>query len=693
MMGGIRSVFRLVWDRVAGRQLETDAQQSIQRGTDPRGAEQNLGRVRRSLDGLRRTAVAVGAALGAVFGAAAIGRFLRSSVDASEALRRSQQLLAQQLQNTGVRWGDVERQIRGTSRALWETHRLTDGEVYTTLQRLTAVTGDYQRSLENVGLVADVAAGLQMDVSAAAQLVGRVMQGNTSILTRYGIELEEGANAVEVLRERFAGMAKEGTTAGEAFRKAWGDLKEALGAVLVDASNGRSIMDRFSATVRSLTRNIDELVAIVGALVRALGVAGAVLVLSRLRTAVLAANAATITFATTLRGFYVLLGPKGWLILGVAGLTEAFRRSGAAAREAARDAREAAEDFSAAVGTMTRDQLVNLRAILLAQEGTLEQEMSALIAGGDARAIPRINAIRAQLAQIQNQLAEAQATEIALRRRIAPAATPSPTPTPADRKAVEDRMKALFDHADEWSRNYQPSLAGAGTPQVGILGPVEPPVEGWSVLTEQADRHIQQYSTLQEVAMNTFDMVHEGAWWAGSSMADAFETSFEMLFRGTDSVAQAFNGLFRGIVGGVSGAVAAEARDRARLSAVQALEAGARAAFALASGNPVAAGGYAKSAAELLAAAAGYSAIAGGVGASSPSRGSVGAAPLHSGRGDAFGGDYGGMQAAPIEVHNWIYGFDPDNPRHQDQIGRGYMNLGKRDSRFNVSNHRWDGGR
>jgi len=48
-----------------------------------------------------------------------------------------------------------------------------------------------------VGGEADVAAGLQIDLSTATDLVGRAMVGETGTLKRYGIIVKEGADAVE----------------------------------------------------------------------------------------------------------------------------------------------------------------------------------------------------------------------------------------------------------------------------------------------------------------------------------------------------------------------------------------------------------------------------------------------------------------------------------------------------------------
>ena len=257
-MEGIWRFIRLAIDPKSARDLEKDAQSALDKGTDPKKPTRNLSKVEQGMQNLRRAAIALGGAIAAAFTVRAIGRFLSSSLKAADELRRSRLMLTQAVENEGTAWANVAYQVDQVTKALWETHRLTEGEVNPILRTLIQVTGDYENSLRAVGLAADLAAALQMDQVTAARLLGRVLRGDTSALTRYGIEIREGADAVQILTERLGGMAKAAAPPTVQLTKAFNDLKEAIGEALIDAGAGESIIERLVVVVQSLTRYLNE---------------------------------------------------------------------------------------------------------------------------------------------------------------------------------------------------------------------------------------------------------------------------------------------------------------------------------------------------------------------------------------------------------------------------------------------------
>jgi hypothetical protein len=257
MADGLWQRVRLILDRTSADEVKSESQKALKEGTDPKAAERNLDRVESRTDRLRKTFVRLGAAIVAAFAVRAVGRFLRESLQAGEQLRSSRVRVQQALRNEGIQWEAVEGQVRGYTRALWESHRLTEGEVNPSLQALLVITGDYELSLRGVGIAADLAAAANMDVQSAARLVGRVMNGETTALRRYGITIEEGADAVQVLEERLAGMAKAATPPTVVLTKAWGDLKEAVGEVLIVGGETDSMLGGITDRIRGLTDDIN----------------------------------------------------------------------------------------------------------------------------------------------------------------------------------------------------------------------------------------------------------------------------------------------------------------------------------------------------------------------------------------------------------------------------------------------------
>lgn len=126
---------------------------------------------------------------------------------------------------------------------------------------------------------------------------------------------------------------------------------------LFDALDRSNAIEKVAAAAKALADNMDEVVASVGALIRALVVGGGILAVTRLGSAIRAATGAVNAWRGAMAGARVLMGPTGWFILGVAALTELFRRQGRAAREAARATAEAMEEYKASLIGMDKAAL------------------------------------------------------------------------------------------------------------------------------------------------------------------------------------------------------------------------------------------------------------------------------------------------------------------------------------------------
>jgi hypothetical protein len=241
----LQRIVRLVWDRNAARKAESDSKRAV-------------GTMDTALQSLKRQALAVGAAFVAAFSFTKIVGGIRESIRAFVEADKIWNRLAGTLETVGVGFGSVESQVRAAARAMQDTTTVGDEEFAETLQTLIAITGDYDRSLAAVSTTADLAAGLQLDLAAAAKLVGRAMVGETGTLSRYGIIVREGADAVEQIRTQFAGLAaNEARTLGGRLTmlgNEWGDLKEAIGEAMIDATNGASIVDQLTESLKRMSQ-------------------------------------------------------------------------------------------------------------------------------------------------------------------------------------------------------------------------------------------------------------------------------------------------------------------------------------------------------------------------------------------------------------------------------------------------------
>lgn len=253
-MRSIERLVRLVVDRRSAEQVEQQSQEALDRGTDPRQPERNLGRVEGGMDRLRRAAVAVGGAIAAAFAVRRIARFAREAVSAAEEITRSRNTLRSALEAEGVAWEEVSGWLQVQIDRLWETHRLTEGDVLPSIRDLFLATGDLEQATRGAAIAADLAATGQMNQQRAARMVGRVLRGDMGALERYNIELDENRDVLEQLEERYGGLARESTTALDDIRTRWSEFRETVGLAILDMEG----MEELSGEIVEVLQDMEE---------------------------------------------------------------------------------------------------------------------------------------------------------------------------------------------------------------------------------------------------------------------------------------------------------------------------------------------------------------------------------------------------------------------------------------------------
>jgi DNA-binding ferritin-like protein len=225
-------------------------------------SQQSLSRIGQAGERLNKVMLGVGAALAAAFTAQKIAAFAGASVRAAAEADVVWNRLGGTLNTVGIQFDSVRGNIERAARALEASTTIGDEEFAATLQTLVRITGDYTASMAEVETAANLAAGAQIDLNTAAQLVGKAMIGQTGTLARYGIIVGEGADAMQLLRDRFRGMAQNeaNTLQGKLtqLNNAWENLREAIGDALTDASNGTSVLDQVTQAVRGATTWVEE---------------------------------------------------------------------------------------------------------------------------------------------------------------------------------------------------------------------------------------------------------------------------------------------------------------------------------------------------------------------------------------------------------------------------------------------------
>ena len=131
------------------------------------------------LRGMRGQFLAVGAAGAAVVGMLAM--FTKSALDQQIGVNQ----LDNALKNIGTSYGAEKDAIEAVIGAIQDKTNFGDEEQRTSLTGLIALTGDYETSLDALGVATNIAAGLDMDLASASSLLAKVLSGNTSMLSRY----------------------------------------------------------------------------------------------------------------------------------------------------------------------------------------------------------------------------------------------------------------------------------------------------------------------------------------------------------------------------------------------------------------------------------------------------------------------------------------------------------------------------
>ncbi|MBU2060029.1 MAG: phage tail tape measure protein, partial [Gammaproteobacteria bacterium] len=238
---------------------------------------------------------------------------LGMAAKAAEAERVNVARLSATLDNVGVSYDNVKDSLESVILATQRKTGIADDQQRDALSELIITTNDYGKALSLLPLVLDFAAAKQIDLSTSAQIVGRVAEGNTTMLSRYGFQLDETTTASEALammQDRVAGSAEKMASPIDIMAASFSDLQESIGAALLPTLKSlmewlTGIFDKIGAWAQANPQLIKTILAIAVALV---GAGGLLVALSSISKAIIAVN-------TALAIMHGLSGPAGWIKL------------------------------------------------------------------------------------------------------------------------------------------------------------------------------------------------------------------------------------------------------------------------------------------------------------------------------------------------------------------------------------------
>ena len=180
----------------------------------------------------------------------ALKDFLVSSIKEALEAERAYVALGSAMRSSGQNAEVYTKQLAGLARALSMTTTFAEEETMAAMQSLTQIGRVSAEGMKRViPVVQDLAAGLGIDLNAAALLVGKAIEGNTGALGRYGIKIKETSDPAERfsaiiagLTERFGGMseamARSASGGLKQIKNEFNELKEAVGNRLIQAFAG-----------------------------------------------------------------------------------------------------------------------------------------------------------------------------------------------------------------------------------------------------------------------------------------------------------------------------------------------------------------------------------------------------------------------------------------------------------------------
>ena len=201
-----------------------------------------------------------GAKIASGLAAAGIVKWLAGSVSAAKEAEAATTSLNRAVTATGTPWITYSGHMQEVISKQSQLSAYSQGALKSALTQLTLVTGSSAKGLNLLGLATDLARAKHMDLAKAATLVGKVADGNTSALSRYGIVVGKGTTATQALammQGRFAGQAAAyGNTAAGAqdkFTNALHHLQVVIGTAILP------LVTAFTSRITGLLEKFQEL--------------------------------------------------------------------------------------------------------------------------------------------------------------------------------------------------------------------------------------------------------------------------------------------------------------------------------------------------------------------------------------------------------------------------------------------------
>lgn len=234
------------------------------------GFKKSLGEVEGKLDGFQKGVKALGTTIVGVFSAKAIFEFGKQAFQAFGEQEAAIVKLNQAMANFGIYTDAASKDLQDFATAMQETTVYADEQITATQAQLVAfgLQGDQLKQVTKATL--DLASAKGIDLTAAAQLLGKAFVGETGALSRYGIVIDDAipknekfAAVMGKVNQMFGGQAeKERQTAlGQlkAMQNTYGELMETIGGLIAGPATA------FMRWLSDIIKNVNSAIQVLSA--------------------------------------------------------------------------------------------------------------------------------------------------------------------------------------------------------------------------------------------------------------------------------------------------------------------------------------------------------------------------------------------------------------------------------------------
>lgn len=190
----------------------------------------------KSVGGFGATVSSVVKSLGALGVGVALGAFFKKAVEEASNAREAMGQLSLAVDNSGASFTAMEPEIEAALDRLSRLTKFSDDDFAKAMDTMTTGTGDARWALDNLGLVADLAAKKSITLEESANAVTKAHEGNTKTLFALIPELKGAANWQELLAQKTHGAAEEQLKQlgpiGQA-KKMFGEFAEEVGKAIL----------------------------------------------------------------------------------------------------------------------------------------------------------------------------------------------------------------------------------------------------------------------------------------------------------------------------------------------------------------------------------------------------------------------------------------------------------------------------